>query len=77
MSDRLLTRAEAAEMVGVTESLVRTAARDHALAYVKTGRTFRFREDDVRAWVESMRVPADKRKAHTFHVTSRSMARGA
>lgn len=53
----LLTRAEAAALVGVSQNAVAVAAREHRLGYVKIGNRYLFREDDVDAWVESMRVP--------------------
>lgn len=75
MNGKLLTRAEVAEMVGVSQNAIRTAAREHRLGYVKVGRQYLFREDDVDAWIESIRVPPRPRPpGPAWNVSPRSLA---
>jgi excisionase family DNA binding protein len=51
-ADRLLTAAEAAELLGVRESWVRAHTREGDFPSVSIGRYKRYRLEDVRAYVE-------------------------
>lgn len=78
MSGRLLTRAEVAAMKGVSENAIAVAAREKRLGHVKVGNSYRFREDDVDAWLESLRVapkPRDVGDVAPFRLTPRAEAR--
>lgn len=74
--DHLMTRDEVAAMVGnITANAVKLAAQRREIAYVKVKNRYLFREDDVRAWIESRRVPALAATAVKAKLTARSAAR--
>lgn len=54
---KLLTPHEAAEMLQVKESTLRIwrYTKRYPLPYIKTGRLVRYKESDVRAFIESRR----------------------
>jgi excisionase family DNA binding protein len=77
MADRLLTKDEVAAMVGVPANAVAVAARRRRLAYVRIGKEYRYRVEDVDAWVESQRVsPIAKAELEALQLTPRSSAWG-
>lgn len=53
-SDRLLTPAQTAEILGVEEQTLAVWRVKHryGLRYVKVGRLVRYRAEDVTAWIE-------------------------
>jgi excisionase family DNA binding protein len=55
MTDRLLDAAAIADRLGVPESWVRQATRDGYVPVVRLGRYCRYDEEDVLAWVESLK----------------------
>lgn len=57
-SDPLLDQARAAEILGVVPETLQVwrSTRRYALAYVKVGRLVRYRESDVRRFIESRTV---------------------
>lgn len=56
MSDRLVTAAGIAEMLGFTPSTILDWFEDGRLPGFKIGRAVRFRESEVIAWLEAQRV---------------------
>jgi excisionase family DNA binding protein len=60
IEDRLLTREEAAAYLGVRPQTLSVwhSERRYNLPVVKVGRLVKYRLSDLRAWVESRRVPA-------------------
>lgn len=56
--DALLTRPEAAQLLGVTEHWVLRAHRLGELPYVRVGKLVRWRLGDLLAFIEDRRVPA-------------------
>ena len=56
MTDRLLTAAEAAELLAMNVSWVRDATREGRLPHVKLGRYRRYVRADMLAWVEEQKV---------------------
>ncbi|MEW2223289.1 helix-turn-helix domain-containing protein [Streptomyces sp. NPDC006990] len=52
-SNRLLTAGEVAEWFGVSETTVRNRYRSWGLKPQKIGRLLRFRERDLRAWLDA------------------------
>ena len=61
MSDVLLTTAEAAEILGVKpETLtVWRCVKRYDLPYVRVGRSIRYRQSDLEAWLERRTVAAE------------------
>lgn len=55
MSDRLLTAAEAAELLAVKVSWVREATRQDRLPYVELGRYRRYDRADLEQWIEAQK----------------------
>lgn len=55
MSERLLEAKEIAELLGVPERWVREHTRSGAIPHIPLGRYVRYDEDDVAAWVESLK----------------------
>jgi excisionase family DNA binding protein len=53
---RLLTAGEIAELLNVPESWVREHTRAGNLPHVTLGRYRRYREEEVLAWVDSLRA---------------------
>jgi excisionase family DNA binding protein len=53
MADRLLTAVEVAELFQVSVSWVRREARAGRLPSIRLGRSVRFRQATVVAWIES------------------------
>ncbi len=56
--DDLLTRSQAAEVLGVSSGTlaVWASTRRYPLPYIKIGRSVRYRRSDIQAWVESRTV---------------------
>ena len=54
MTDRLLTADEAAELLNVPVGWVRAETRAGRMPHVQLGRYRRYRESDLRAWLESL-----------------------
>lgn len=77
MTTRLLTRANVAAMTGVSQNAVAAAARDGRLAHVQIGNRYWFREADVDAWIDSMRVPARPARQVTARPTPLAAVRAA
>jgi excisionase family DNA binding protein len=63
VSDRLLTSKEIAELLGVKPSWVQAKTRSEEIPYVPLGRYRRYVEDDVRAWLESLKSGGYSRPA--------------
>lgn len=57
LGERLLTAAEAADLLGVPESWVREAARARRIPYLKLGKHVRFARSDLDSWLNERRVP--------------------
>lgn len=57
-ASELLTLAEAAEYLNVTERFILRCRYEQRLAYVKLGKHLRFRRTDLDAFVEAQRHPA-------------------
>lgn len=55
MSDRLLTAAEAAELLAMKVSWVREATRQDQLPHVRLGRYRRYDRADLEAWLEKQK----------------------
>jgi excisionase family DNA binding protein len=56
MSERLVCAGAIAERLGVPKSWVAQQARQNAMPHVRLGRYVRFDEDEVQAWVESLKA---------------------
>jgi excisionase family DNA binding protein len=56
VTDRLLTAREVAEMLSVPVSWVRDHTRSGAIPNLQLGRYRRYREDDVLAWLEQIKI---------------------
>ncbi len=54
MNDRLLDAKEAAELLNVPVGWVREQTRAGRMPHVPLGRYRRYRESDLRAWLESL-----------------------
>jgi excisionase family DNA binding protein len=54
VNERLLTAAEAAELLAVPESWVREHTRSGAIPHLELGRYKRYRLDDVLAWLDDL-----------------------
>ena len=53
MTDRLLTGAEVADLLSVSERWVRDHTRSGLLPHVKVGRYVRYRRETVLVWLEA------------------------
>jgi excisionase family DNA binding protein len=62
VSDRLLTDAEAAELLAVPKSWVGEAARSGRLPCIMLGRYRRFDRADLLAWLEEQKTDGSKRR---------------
>jgi excisionase family DNA binding protein len=60
-SERLLTAEEIAGMLGVPVSWVRVRSREGTIPHLRLGRYVRFREEDVRAWLDAQAVEGPSR----------------
>lgn len=60
--DRLLTDAEAAQLLSVKPSWVGEAARAGRLPHIRLGRYRRFRRDELLAWVEEQSSGGGRRR---------------
>jgi excisionase family DNA binding protein len=58
--DPLLTRAEVADLLGVTERWVKRAIGLRYFPHVKVGKLVRVRRSDVLAYIEAQRVSSDE-----------------
>jgi excisionase family DNA binding protein len=56
VSERLLTAAEVAERLAVPVGWVREHTRSGAIPHIRLGRYIRYVDDDVDAWVESLKA---------------------
>jgi len=56
--DRLLTIAETAHLMGVTDRMIRRLVSERRIEFVKVGRHVRVRESVARAFLDSSTVPA-------------------
>ncbi|MGQ4329280.1 helix-turn-helix domain-containing protein [Streptomyces hayashii] len=61
MADRLLTAAEASEMLGTGERFVRRLIAERRIRYVKLGRPVRIPESAITAYVEARTVEPVRR----------------
>lgn len=57
MSERLLTADEAAELLAVPVSWIRAHTLTNEIPHVPLGRYKRYREADLRAWIETLAQP--------------------
>jgi excisionase family DNA binding protein len=55
VEDRLLTRVEAADILGVNERWVKRALEHHYFPRVKVGKLVRIRKSDLLAYIEAQR----------------------
>ena len=62
MTDRLLTAAEAAELLAMKVSWVREATREERLPHVKLGRYRRYVRADLLGWVEEQKTGGGRRR---------------
>ena len=67
MTDRLLDAHEAAELLGVKVSWVRTATREGIIPSVPLGRYHRYRRESLDAWVASIETGARDYTPRTVH----------
>lgn len=68
MSDRLLSRADAAEILGVPPAtLAAWAYRMEGPAFYRIGRHVRYRELELQEWIELQRVDPQERRLHLVH----------
>ena len=67
--DRLLDASEVAERLAVPVSWVRQESREGRIPHVRLGRYVRFSEDEVLAWVDSLKSGGGS--AYRKHVPTR------
>lgn len=59
---RLIDRKEVEYLYGVSKRFLELAAvKGIGPAYVKIGRSVRYRRDDIEAWILEQRIPCDQR----------------
>lgn len=61
MTDPILTLPEVAELLKVAEKTVYTMAQKHELPAFKVRGQWRFRRDDIDAWIEKQKAVARRR----------------
>ena len=64
MIDRQLLNAEdVAEIIGMRVDYVYALTRRDAIPYLRFGRTLRFREEAIEAWLEKLEAPGGQPRA--------------
>lgn len=65
----LLDKDQTAERLNIGRWHLERLIRDREIPFVKVGRLIRFKPDDIDAWLDEHRIPADPRVPRAGHLS--------